>query len=374
MAETSSNAARTATVIMCAVLVGVVVWWLRGILTPFALALFLMVIIDGLARVLEHRIPYFPKKAALPTALVLTTAVLALVIYAIANEASGFVTQLIVYMPKLKALAVHYSGQLGIEAPQSVGQLLSQLNLPHYISIVATAFEGAASGAAFVFVYLIFLIIARAGFEEKAHLLFERAASYESAKRAFVRMRTGIERYVWVQTLCGAMIAAGSWALMQAVGLNNALFWGFLIFAFCYVPIIGGAVAVLLPPVFALAQFGGYEQALILLIGAELIHVCVGNFVAPRLQARSLNVDPLVVVLSLAFWGAVWGVPGTFLSTPLTVAAIVILVQFPNTRWIAVLLSRDGDPETYTAGPQDPSEPPRPAAPRRARRREPTHS
>ncbi len=50
-----------------------------------------------------------------------------------------------------------------------------------------------------------------------------------------------------------------------------------------------------------------------------------------------------------------------FLSTPLTVVAIVILVQFPNTRWIAVLLSRDGYPQTYSEGPPDPSEPAEPA-------------
>ncbi len=367
MAETSSNAARTATVIIATVLVGAVVWWMRGILTPFALALFLMVIIDGLARVLEHRIPYFPKKAALPTALVLTTLVFALLVYMIAAKASGFVAQLIAYTPKLKILVVQYSGQLGIQAPQTVGQMLGQLNLPHYISSVAGAFKDMASGAAFVFVYLIFLFLAQHGFEDKARLLIKRPESFENARRVFVRIRTGIERYVWVQTFTGAMIAIGSWALMAAVGLNNAVFWGFLIFTFCYVPILGGAVGILLPPVFALVQFGGYEQALILLAGAEVIHFTVGNFVTPRLQGVTLNVDPVVVVLSLALWGAIWGVPGMFLSTPLAVVAIVILVQFPNTRWLAVLLSRDGDPGTYSAGPDDPSQLP-PVAKRRTRR------
>jgi hypothetical protein len=47
-----------------------------------------------------------------------------------------------------------------------------------------------------------------------------------------------------------------------------------------------------------------------------------------------------------------------FLSTPLTVTAMVILVQFPGTRWIAVLLSADGAPEKYAEDSPDPSEPP----------------
>ena len=86
--------------------------------------------------------------------------------------------------------------------------------------------------------------------------------------------------------------------------------------------------------------------------------------IAPRMQGVTLNVDPVVVVLSLAFWGAIWGVPGMFLSTPLTVVAIVILIQFPQTHWIAVLLSRDGFPETYSEGStSDPSTPGPPAPP-----------
>ena len=71
---------------------------------------------------------------------------------------------------------------------------------------------------------------------------------------------------------------------------------------------------------------------------------------------RSLS-DP-EKLLSLSFWGAIWGVPGMFLSTPLTVTAMVILVQFPGTRWIAVLLSADGAPEKYAEDSPDPSEPP----------------
>ncbi len=158
-----------------------------------------------------------------------------------------------------------------------------------------------------------------------------------------------------MQTVTGVMIAVASWGLMMVVGLNHALFWAFLIFIACYVPILGSAIGILLPPIFALVQFESHWQAIVLVAGAETIHFIVGNFIAPRMQGTTLNVDPLVVVLSLAFWGAIWGVPGMFLSTPLTVVAIVILIQFPQTRWIAVLLSADGDPETYSDGSTDPS-------------------
>jgi predicted PurR-regulated permease PerM len=131
---------------------------------------------------------------------------------------------------------------------------------------------------------------------------------------------------------------------MMAVGLENALFWAFLIFVVNYVPIIGAAAAIVLPALFGLAQFDGYGPALALIGGLWAITFVVGNILLPRMQGDSLNVDPLVVMLSLAFWGALWGLTGMFLSTPLTVLAMVILAQFDGSRWIAVLLSADGDP------------------------------
>jgi predicted PurR-regulated permease PerM len=82
----------------------------------------------------------------------------------------------------------------------------------------------------------------------------------------------------------------------------------------------------------------------VLLAGLEAIHFAVSHIVQPRMQGRSLNVDPIVVLLALAFWGVVWGVVGAFLSTPLTVMAMAILAEFESTRPLAVLLSSDGKP------------------------------
>jgi predicted PurR-regulated permease PerM len=85
-----------------------------------------------------------------------------------------------------------------------------------------------------------------------------------------------------------------------------------------------------------------------MLIGLELLHVAVGQVLQPRLHGKNLNIDPVVVVLSLAFWSLIWGVPGAFLSIPLTVIAMAVMAEFESTRWIAVLLSSDGQPYPET--------------------------
>jgi AI-2 transport protein TqsA len=60
-------------------------------------------------------------------------------------------------------------------------------------------------------------------------------------------------------------------------------------------------------------------------------------------MGNSLNVSPLVVLVSLAFWGWLWGVVGMIISVPITIMLIIVCSQFDKLRWIAIVLSRKGD-------------------------------
>ena len=174
--------------------------------------------------------------------------------------------------------------------------------------------------------------------------MFPDRGARNEALEVFNRVRGGVEGYLWVQAVTGAMICAVAWALMRAVGLQNAEFWTFVIFIVGFIPVLGGAVAGLAPPLFALVQFESYWPAVILLGGLQAILFISGNFIQPRMQGDNQNIDPVVVLLALAFWGKIWGVVGMFLSTPLAVMAMAILAEFRGSRWMAILLSGDGEP------------------------------
>jgi len=141
---------------------------------------------------------------------------------------------------------------------------------------------------------------------------------------------------------------------MMLVGLDSAFFWAFLIFVLNYIPIVGAAVGIVAPALFALLQFPTLWEGIFLAIALLALAFTVGNILMPRMQGRQLNIDPVMILLSLGFWGAVWGPTGMFLSTPLTILVMVILAQFDGTRWIAVLLSADGDPHSVGAVPAQP--------------------
>jgi AI-2 transport protein TqsA len=361
MPVTESSVARNALVILAVIAGGVTLYMLATILTPLALAMFLAVMIDGFARVLQHRLPHISRKAALPLALVISILLFGGTAFFVAENATGFATQLVAYGPKLDAVIAQGAAVLKVRNPPTVLSIIRGLDATKYLGLAARAVQDFASTALFVLVYLAFILASRKGWERKAIGLFPQREERQEAVVAFLRIRDGVERYLWVQTVTGLMVAGLSWIAMAAVGLHDSVFWAFLIFLAVYIPVAGGVFAGVAPPLFALVQFPGYGQAIILFIVLQAIGVVIGNVVYPRMQGRSLNLDPVMVLLALAFWSAIWGVTGAFLSTPLTVMAMVILAQFDGSRWIAVILSADGDPHQLKN--KMPNEPPDKAAP-----------
>jgi AI-2 transport protein TqsA len=356
-----SQTVRAALVLIAIVAAGAGLYWLKDILTPLALAVFLMVMIDGLARGVRKVAPFVSEAAALPAALVLIVVAFMGAAWVIADGFAAFAARSGQIHSRLDTLVAQAAALLRLKVAPTVDQLLGQLDQPAYIGNAAAVAQAVASATLFVLIYLGFLMASRAGFQRKAFALFAKADLRQEARTIINRIRDGVESYVWIQTVTGLMIAIPAFVVLEALGMENAGFWAFVIFLFNFVPIIGGVIAVLGPALFALVQFPGYAQALVLIVCLPVILLIVGNIVFPRMQAKSQNIDPVVVLLSFAFWGALWGPTGAFLSTPLTVMAIAICAEFPGARWVAILFSADGQP--YPEAVEPPVQP-RPVQPR----------
>jgi AI-2 transport protein TqsA len=340
---------KVAGVICATILAGFALWALRHILVPLALAVFLLIMVDGMARAIRNHVKGFPEKLALPAAIGLIVAVLGLTLWFAADNASDFVTKLPVYTARIDALLGQGAQRLGLQVTPTAADLFHKFNPTHYAGDIARGASHAGEGTVFVLIYLGFLVASRQGFEAKTRELFPAEAERSEAARVFDRIRHGVERYIWVQTVVGLIITTLSAILMASVGLSHIAFWCLIIFLANYIPAIGAAIGVLFPAVFGLVELDGAWRVVVLLVGLEAVHFMVSHIVQPRLQGQNLNLDPIVVLLALAFWGLVWGVAGAFLSTPLTVLAMVVLAEFKGTRPIAVLLSSDGKPFGHAA-------------------------
>ena len=335
---------RTCAVVMTVILAGFAAWALRHILEPFVLAVFLLLMVDGLAAALKSRVPNFPDRAALPLAIVLIVGLFALAIWMTVNTATDFIAQSHAYEQRINAVLDQSSQRLGLKVTPTVSDLLHKANPAHYAGVVAGVLRGVGESAVFVLIYLGFLIASRQGFQRKEAQLFPSEGERQEATRVFDRIRKGVESYIWVQTVVGVIISGISAMIMLGFGLSHVLFWTMIIFLANYIPAIGAALGVLLPPIFGLVELHALWEPVVMLALLECVHFGVSHVVQPRMQGKSLNVDPIVVLLALTFWGVIWGVTGAFLSTPLTVMAMAILAEFKGSRPIAILLSGDGKP------------------------------
>lgn len=342
-----SAVGRNAIVVIAVVAAGAALYWLRDILTPLAMAIFLMIMIDGVKRSIEQRTQLPDHLAGIAAVSLVVVGFFAAIAF-IVNGAAGFFTDMSGISsgigPRIDAVIEDGARLVGVEAAPTAQELLTGIDLRGYLTSLAFQMQGVASGSFFVLVYLGFLLASQVGFRRKIVAMFPQREQRAEAMGVFERVRGGVEGYLWVQTVTGAMICAAAWILMRVVGLEHAEFWTFIIFVVGFIPVLGGAVAGLAPPLFALVQFPTYWPALILLVGLQTILFLVGNLIQPRMQGENQNIDPVAVLLALALWGKLWGVVGMFLSTPLAVMAMAILAEFRGTMWIAVLLSGDGKP------------------------------
>lgn len=148
-----------------------------------------------------------------------------------------------------------------------------------------------------------------------------------------------VRRFLVIKTVVSAFTGISSGLWLWLVGVDFALLWGVTIFLFNFIPYIGSTIAVFPPAIIALLQFGPW-WALWVLLGLTLIQQVLGNIVDPRLAGRTLDISPIVVLLSIVFWGWVWGVVGALVGVLLTTTLLIIIDHIPGLRPAAILLSR----------------------------------
>jgi predicted PurR-regulated permease PerM len=105
---------------------------------------------------------------------------------------------------------------------------------------------------------------------------------------------------------------------------------------------VGPIIGIIFPLVFSIVQFASVWPILIVAIGVGVTQAAIANIVEPKLMGSSLNLSPLIVIVSLVVWGTIWGVTGMFLCVPIMVILMIVLSNFPQSRPVAVLLSSDG--------------------------------
>ncbi len=317
----------------------------KEFLIPLVLALFFWILIRSLKAAFERvtiagrRLPgaaaFILALAAIVTASSLVGQIVSSNISKIVQEAPG-------YEQLLGQTIAEGFAAFGIAEAPTVRQLIGNLDLFQLVTTSATAVASLVGQAGLVAVFVLFLFLEERFFARKLRVLFPDPGHRQRIKHMLSQLVGDVRTYVGVKSLASLAVAVPCYLLMSAIGLDFASFWGLLVFILNFIPNIGSAVATILPSVLALLQFDDPGRALLMAAGIGAFQFIVAYVVEPRLIGNSLNLSPLVVILSLVMWWALWGVPGMFLCVPIMVSLMILCAQFSQTRRIAILMSRSG--------------------------------
>ncbi len=203
-----------------------------------------------------------------------------------------------------------------------------------YVKSGALWMSGAAGDLLNVLLLTVFIQLEAVTLKKKLRLISKGGDGVTNADKAL----DNIQKYFRIKFLLAAMngVLLGVWCAMW--GVSNPVLWGVAAFAMNFVPIIGSLLAAIPPILLALVEHGT-GSALGVAGGYVAVNLAVDNMLEPRLMGRTLDISPLVLMLSLLVWGFILGPVGALLSFPLTVAVRIYCEHNPATRWIAILLA-----------------------------------
>ena len=318
--------------------------FLRDILIPFVIAFVLTVLVSALVRFIRKRWARAPGWAVASLAALLVSICAAGGLFVLVQGTVQIVADGPKLADRLDQIVMEFGRSLHLREDLHLKAIIGNVSLPKVAGSILSGLQGFAAGLLLMVVYFGFMLAGRQRISRKIDVAAGSSERASAIKSVANRAATDIETYVWVQTITGLILTTSAVIVMMAVGLNNVLFWTVLFFLLTFIPNIGITIGSILPSLFALIQFPTYWQAIVIFAVTQITATIVGNMIYPRMQAQTQNIDPVVTLLALAFWTVLWGIPGAFLAVPLTLMSMMVFSQFDDTRWVAALLSNDGNP------------------------------
>jgi predicted PurR-regulated permease PerM len=313
-----------------------------GLITPLFLSLFITAIFYGPFKWLQQKGLKTPLAL---TIIILGIAVLTLSIFGLLGASvSSFMGKIPFYQERVN---LYWQGLNGLV--NNSKWIKMELDLSEYIDPgvimqlagnVFTGFGNLMSNFFVILLVVIFMLLEISIFERKIHLI---------NKVSLVKVNNivkNLNAYFGTKALT-SLVTGGLVALSLAIiGIDFPLLWGFLAFLLNFIPNIGSIIAAVPAVLLGLIQ-SGISTALFVLIAFLFINVVIGNVIEPRLMGRNLGLSPLIVFISLIFWGWVLGTVGMLLATPLTMTIKIIFDNMDETKHLGLMMGDESSIDNF---------------------------
>ncbi|MBM4269915.1 MAG: AI-2E family transporter [Deltaproteobacteria bacterium] len=319
--------------IITTILVALALFWLKSVMIPFVLALFLAA---GLAPLADFQIRWlrFPKALAVFMTFLVSMALLALSVAVVSSAVAQLAASASAYQDRLGHLLDWAARTLPLEhLGVSRDDLLRPLSrLPSgtvsgFLLGTTNAILELTSQGLLVTVFLVFLLIGLTG---------QRSQSLD----VWTEMESRVKGFIVMKTLISAVTGVLVGVTLELLGVELALAFGFFAFLLNFIPTLGSLISTLLPlPVVLMNPELSTTGAILAIVIPGAIHFAIGNLVEPLVMGDSLELHPVALLLSLMIWGAIWGVVGMLLAAPITAVLKILSERIEPTRPLGRMLA-----------------------------------
>ena len=326
--ESQLRIATTSLVILAGVAIGTILWIMRPVLVPLVLAILLSYLLMPLVDSLQVHLK-IPRVFAVTGALILSALALTGLTMVISSSVKGLAVKAPEYQAKLVQLgqrALEIAENWGIPVDEDVvRQRIADIPVADIMVGAVNSLMSSFSTFFLILIFVIYLLSGRTPHHHRTGILKEMEA----------KIRDYISVKVFISFLTGVLTAAALFVL----DLDLAIVFGVLAFLLNFIPSVGSVISMFLPLPVALMQFDSGTKILLVLLLPGTVQMVLGNVIEPKMMGQTLNLHPITVLLSLIFWGMLWGMAGMVLAAPITAVLAIIMDRLDQTRPIAQLMA-----------------------------------
>lgn len=328
-----------------------VLWIGKSILIPFLVAIFLWYLINAIASYYRKVLPFkyvikfqhcFWVNFFNMTSVLLSVLTLSSLIYLLVTQINPMFSELVKSLPeiqqRLTQLTFYISQQTGFSIDTNIFPSITKI-----ATSIGSSVANIATSIGMILIYIVFLFVEQSTFNKKLDKLFSTKQVSKKAHYIIESVDKNMKQYLFMKTFISAATGICAYIWLHSIGLEFAGVWAFVMFILNYIPTIGSFVSCALPILYAMITHNTIHVPLLTAIGLISLEIIFGNILDPKLMGKTLNLSTLAILVNLVFWGLIWGIAGMFFSVPILAAIFIITAQFDSTRWIAVLLSADGN-------------------------------
>lgn len=278
-------------------------------------------------------------------AVVLIASGLLITVGLVISQINTVLTTTLAYTEDAQRAIAEMFAWMGENVEASVLATVRSIEISGYLRSAAGQAGSLLSQVVLIILFVGFLFAERVWFHTKLENLMEDDAQAKRVSGIIGSIIRRVNRYLLVKTLISAVTGGLIFALLSFFNLQFAAAMGLLTFVLNFIPSVGSIIATLVVTLVAYIQVAEPSTAVLIFVIAGMVQFLLGNVIDPMLMGKTLRLSSFGIIISLAFWGAVWGIPGMFLAVPFMVALMIVCSHIPAARPVAVLLSREGLPE-----------------------------